>query len=133
MNLKTSTARRNPKLSTPTSLGADATRDISGALNAVLRRGLEESSAQEPPEPTPYLALLALRALSHDAPRYAHDLRDQAHTLTARAAIKGGLSFSNEVQELLAQACSLEREASGLLRGLTAPVASRGVLTSREF
>ena len=36
MNLKTSTARRNPKLSTPTSLGADATRDISGALNALL-------------------------------------------------------------------------------------------------
>ena len=36
MNLKTSTARRNPKLSTPTSLGADATRDISGALNALV-------------------------------------------------------------------------------------------------
>src|SRR5215469_12955070 len=36
MNLKTSTARRNPKLSTPTSLGTDATRDISGALNALV-------------------------------------------------------------------------------------------------
>src|SRR6516162_1380468 len=36
MNLKTSTARRNPKLSTPTSLGADATRDITGALNALV-------------------------------------------------------------------------------------------------
>ena len=33
---KTSTTRRNPKLSTPTSLGAEATRDISGALNALL-------------------------------------------------------------------------------------------------
>jgi hypothetical protein len=74
-----------------------------------------------------------IMAKVHECKRKAHDLRDQAHTLTARAAIKGGPSFGNEVQELLAQACGLEREASGLLRGLTAPVASRGVLTSREF
>src|SRR6266436_2940804 len=33
---KTSTTRRNPKLSTPTSLGAEATRDITGAMNALL-------------------------------------------------------------------------------------------------
>jgi len=33
---KTSTTRRNPKLRTPTSLGAEPTRDIAGALNALL-------------------------------------------------------------------------------------------------
>ena len=42
-------------------------RVLVGALNAVLRRGLQESVAQEPPEPTPYLALQALRSLAHGA------------------------------------------------------------------
>ena len=36
MNEKTATARRRAKLHTPTSLGTEATRDISGALNALL-------------------------------------------------------------------------------------------------
>jgi hypothetical protein len=36
MNEKAATARRSAKLETPTSLGAKATRDISGALNALL-------------------------------------------------------------------------------------------------
>ena len=36
MNEKAATARRSAKLKTPTSLGAKATRDISGALNALL-------------------------------------------------------------------------------------------------
>ena len=36
MNDKTATARRRAPLDTPTSLGAKATRDISGALNALL-------------------------------------------------------------------------------------------------
>ena len=36
MNEKTSSARRSAKLRTPTSLGAEATRDIAGALNALL-------------------------------------------------------------------------------------------------
>ena len=36
MNDKTGTARRTAKLATPNSLGAQATRDISGALNALL-------------------------------------------------------------------------------------------------
>src|SRR5436309_4074182 len=36
MNEKTSTARRKARLDTPTSLGAEATRDISGALTALL-------------------------------------------------------------------------------------------------
>src|SRR6266699_2735457 len=36
MKEKTVTARRRAKLNTPTSLGAQATRDISGALNALL-------------------------------------------------------------------------------------------------
>ena len=40
-------------------------RVLVGALNALLRRAQEEAKAQEPPEPTPYVALLALRALSH--------------------------------------------------------------------
>jgi len=36
MNDKTATARRTAHLGTPTSLGAEATRDVSGALNALL-------------------------------------------------------------------------------------------------
>lgn len=36
MNEKAATARRSAKLETPTSLGAKVTRDISGALNALL-------------------------------------------------------------------------------------------------
>jgi starvation-inducible DNA-binding protein len=36
MNDKTAATRRTAKLATPTSLGAQATRDISGALNALL-------------------------------------------------------------------------------------------------
>lgn len=36
MNEKAATARPSAKLETPTSLGAKATRDISGALNALL-------------------------------------------------------------------------------------------------
>src|SRR5436190_24323992 len=36
MNDKVSTARRKAALHTPTSLGSDATRDISGALNALV-------------------------------------------------------------------------------------------------
>ena len=36
MNDKTATTRRAAKLATPTSLGTNATRDISGALNALL-------------------------------------------------------------------------------------------------
>jgi hypothetical protein len=49
-------------------------RVLVGALNAILRRGLEESAAQEPPEPTPYLTLLALRTLSHGALATLKDL-----------------------------------------------------------
>ena len=36
MNEKVATARRSARLATPTSLGAKATRDVSGALNALL-------------------------------------------------------------------------------------------------
>src|SRR4051812_22029372 len=49
-------------------------RVLVGALNAVLRRGLQESAAQEPPEPTPYIALLALRQLCHGALERLKDL-----------------------------------------------------------
>jgi hypothetical protein len=51
----------------------------------------------------------------HECKRKAHDLRDEAHTLTARAAIKGGPPIGNEVQGLLARARSLEREADDLM------------------
>jgi hypothetical protein len=36
----------------------------------------------------------------------AHDLRDEAHTPTAHAAIKGGPPVGNEVQSLLTEARS---------------------------
>ncbi|TMH48138.1 MAG: DNA starvation/stationary phase protection protein, partial [Betaproteobacteria bacterium] len=36
MNDKAPTSRKTARLRTPTSLGSDATRDISGALNALL-------------------------------------------------------------------------------------------------
>jgi len=36
MNAKAAPAKTNPRLHTPTSLGAEATRDVSGALNALL-------------------------------------------------------------------------------------------------
>ena len=49
-------------------------RVLVGALNAVLRRGLQEAAVHEPPEPTPYLALLAQRALSHAALETLKDL-----------------------------------------------------------
>jgi hypothetical protein len=49
-------------------------RVLVGALNAVLRRAQEEAAAHDPPEPTPYLALLALRALSHGALEMLKDL-----------------------------------------------------------
>ncbi|MFN2547130.1 MAG: hypothetical protein ABR567_06850 [Myxococcales bacterium] len=42
-------------------------RVLVGTINALLRRAQEESTTHEPPEPTPYLALLALRALSQSA------------------------------------------------------------------
>jgi hypothetical protein len=52
--------------------------------------------------------------------RKAHDLRDGAHTLTARAAM-GGPPVGNEVQSLLAEARRLEREADDLLFGIACP------------
>ena len=49
-------------------------RVLMGVINALLRRAQEEAQAQEPPEPTPYLVLLALRALSHTALETLKDL-----------------------------------------------------------
>jgi hypothetical protein len=62
-----------------------------------------------------------IMAKVHECKRKAHDLRDQAHTLTARAAIKGGSPVGNEVQGLLAEARTLEREADDLRSELTRP------------
>jgi hypothetical protein len=74
-----------------------------------------------------------IMATVHECKRKAHDLRDQAHTLTARAAIKGGPPVGGQVQDLLAEARKLEREANDLLLKLTAPLASRGAPIGREF
>jgi len=49
-------------------------RVLVGALNAVLKRALEEPAAQELREPTAYLALLALRGLSQGALGMLKDL-----------------------------------------------------------
>jgi hypothetical protein len=67
-----------------------------------------------------------IMAKVHEYKRKAHDLRDEAHTVTARAAIKGGPPAGGQVQDLVAEARNLEREANGLLLKLTAPLASRG-------
>jgi hypothetical protein len=74
-----------------------------------------------------------IMATVHECKRKAHDLRDQAHTLTARAAIKGGPPVGGQVQDLLAEARKLERQANDLLLKLTAPLASRGAPIGREF
>jgi hypothetical protein len=49
-------------------------RVLAGALNAVLRRALEESQSHEPPEKTAYLTLLAFRALARDTLATVRDL-----------------------------------------------------------
>jgi hypothetical protein len=43
-------------------------RALVGALNAVLRRAMGEAQSAQPSEPTPYLALLALRNLADSVP-----------------------------------------------------------------
>jgi hypothetical protein len=42
-------------------------RVLAGTLNALLRRAQAEAPRREPPEPTAYLALLAVRSISHGA------------------------------------------------------------------
>jgi hypothetical protein len=44
-----------------------------------------------------------IMAKVHECKRKAHDLRDEAHTLTARAAIKGGPPVGGQVQDLVAE------------------------------
>ena len=61
-----------------------------------------------------------IMAKVHECKRKAHDLRDTAHALTARAAIKGGPPVGGQVQDLIAEARNLEREAADLLSELTA-------------
>ena len=74
-----------------------------------------------------------IMAKVHECKRKAHELRNEAHTLTARAAIKGGPLVGSQVQDLLAEARNLEREADDLLSELTAPLASRGAPIGREI
>ncbi len=83
-------------------------RVLVGALNAVLRRAQNEAAAQEPPEPTPYLALLALRSLSHGA---LDTLKD--------------LPVSGPVGRVLHGAV-----ATGLLVAMRLAIAESGVLVS---
>jgi len=49
-----------------------------------------------------------IMAKVYEYKRKAHDLRDEAHTLTARAAIKGGPPAGGQVQDLVAEARDLE-------------------------
>ena len=74
-----------------------------------------------------------IMAKVHECKRKAHDLRNEAHTLIARAAIKGGPPVGSQVQDLLAEARSLEREVDDLLSELTTPLASRSAPLGREF
>jgi hypothetical protein len=82
-----------------------------------------------------HLEAIVIMSKVQECKRKAHDLRDEAHTLTARAAIKGGppIGNGNKVQGLLAEARSLEREVDDLLSELTAPLVSRGALIGREI
>jgi hypothetical protein len=59
-----------------------------------------------------------IMAKVRECKRQAHDLRDQAHILMARAAIEGGPPAGNEVQGLLAEARSLEKVADDLVVGI---------------
>ena len=74
-----------------------------------------------------------IMAKVHECKRKAHDLRNEAHTLIARAAIKGGPPVGSQVQDLLAEARSRREQANGLLLKLSAPLASRGAPMGREF
>ena len=73
-----------------------------------------------------------IMAKVHECKRKAHDLCDEAHAPTARAAIKGCPLLAARCN-LLAEARSLEREASGLLLQLIAPLASRGAPNGRKI
>jgi hypothetical protein len=68
-----------------------------------------------------HLEAIVIMSKVQECKRKAHDLRDEAHTLTARAAIKGGPPVGGQVQDLIAEARNLEREAADLLSELTAP------------
>ena len=67
------------------------------------------------------LEAIVIMSKVQECKRKAHDLRDEAHTLTARAAIEGGPPVGGQVQDLIAEARNLEREAADLLSELTAP------------
>lgn len=64
-------------------------RVLAGALSMLLRRAQGESVRQDPPEPTPYIVLLALRALSHTA---LDTLRDLPVSGPAGRALHGAVA-----------------------------------------
>ncbi len=55
----------------------------------------------------------------HERKRRAHDLRNEAHTLMARAAMTGDPALRSEVQTLLLEARSVEHELNELLSKLS--------------
>jgi hypothetical protein len=67
-------------------------RVLAGALNSVLRRAATESASSDPPEPTAFIALLALRALSREALGTLRDLPVSGPTGRAlNGAVAAGL------------------------------------------
>ena len=79
------------------------------------------------------LEAIVIMSKVQECKRKAHDLRDEAHILTARAAIKNGPPVGSQVQDLLAEARNLEREVDDLLSELAAPLASRGAPIGGEI
>ena len=91
-------------------------RVLVGALNAVLKRGLQESAGQEPPEPTPYLALQALRSLAHGALDTLKDLPVSGPAgRVLHGAVAAGMLLALRLAEREAgvpsSACGLQCEA----------------------
>ncbi|HTO96755.1 MAG TPA: hypothetical protein VMK66_06890 [Myxococcales bacterium] len=67
-------------------------RVLAGTLNAILRRAHAEAPRREPPEPTAYLALLAIRSFSHRALEVLKDFPvSGAVARTLQGAVAAGL------------------------------------------
>ncbi|HWE25907.1 MAG TPA: hypothetical protein VG496_18370, partial [Myxococcales bacterium] len=62
-----------------------------GALNALLKRSIAEAAASDRREPTPYLVLLALRALADEAHALLRELPVQAAQRILHGAVAAGL------------------------------------------
>jgi hypothetical protein len=92
-------------------------RVLVGALNAVLKRAQHEAAAQEPPEPTPYLALQALRSLAQGSLDTLKDLPVSGPVGRAlNGAVAAGLLVAMRLASreagIPAAACGLQCEAA---------------------